>query len=40
MDDVKNYLKRLNDHQIDIYKINYLNKDRNFGYLVTVCPKL
>lgn len=24
---VKNYLKRLNDHQINIYKINYLNKE-------------
>ena len=24
---VKNYLKRLNDHKINIYKINYLNKE-------------
>lgn len=24
---VKNYLKRLNDHQINIYKINYLDKE-------------
>ena len=32
-----NCLKEVEPYSIPI---NYLNKDRNFGYLVTVCPKL